>query len=404
MFADRTTPAGRAARFRVGLIASLVLAALCAIVLFGGSAQGAKTLEQNRAELQQVDKQSSAISGSLDDMNREADSLIGQLSKLRIQEAALQRELSAKQAELDKTTAELRAEEKHLARVRAQLERALDVLRRWLVAVYKSDNPDVTSIALQSASWSDLIAQNEYLDKIQNYDKTIAERIHGLRDQVAAAVAQLDKARARLEAARNKIAADKAKVTSTRSAVESRHNQLEALQVVRQKKLRALLGQKANLEHDIMAAETPGPLTAARPPAPGERATMISPSQAVAPKKAPAAVKGAIAAANSIATRPYVWGGGHGSFESSGYDCSGAVSFALHGAGMLTSPRDSGGLAVWGVEGAGQWITVYANGGHAFMVIAGLRFDTSQTGGNGPRWSNQMVAPGGYSVRHYPGY
>ncbi len=86
------------------------------------------------------------------------------------------------------------------------------------------------------------------------------------------------------------------------------------------------------------------------------------------PGERPAGGRGAIEAANSIATTPYIWGGGHGSFESSGYDCSGAVSFALHGGGFLDSPLDSTGLSTWGEPGPGRWITVYANAGHAWMI------------------------------------
>jgi len=98
-----------------------------------------------------------------------------------------------------------------------------------------------------------------------------------------------------------------------------------------------------------------------------------------------------IAAANSIVGTPYVWGGGHGSFESSGYDCSGAVSFALHGGGLISSPLDSTGLTTWGEPGEGNWITVYGNSGHAFAFIAGLRWDTSGTGGTGPKWSSDLA-------------
>ena len=126
--------------------------------------------------------------------------------------------------------------------------------------------------------------------------------------------------------------------------------------------------------------------------------------QAAAPASAPAAVKAVIAAANSIATTPYVWGGGHGSFNSSGYDCSGAVSFALNGGGFLSSPLDSTGLATWGVPGAGSWITVYANSGHACAVIAGLRWDTSGTSRAGPRWHTDMASTAGFIARHPSGY
>jgi cell wall-associated NlpC family hydrolase len=124
---------------------------------------------------------------------------------------------------------------------------------------------------------------------------------------------------------------------------------------------------------------------------------------ALAPSDAPQAVKAAIAAANHIRHKPYVWGGGHGSWQARGYDCSGAVSYVLHAAGLLDSPRVSGDLESWGSKGEGRWITVYANGGHAYMVIAGLRFDTSGEGQSGPRWRDESRSSRGYRVRHAGG-
>ncbi len=127
---------------------------------------------------------------------------------------------------------------------------------------------------------------------------------------------------------------------------------------------------------------------------------------ASAPAEAPAAVKAAIAAANSITTTPYVWGGGHGSFYSYGYDCSGAVSFALFGGGLLGTPLTSGSLESYGEEGPGKWITIYANATHAYMTIAGLRFDTAgnPAGVSGPRWHVEPPYPEGFVVRHPVGY
>jgi len=127
--------------------------------------------------------------------------------------------------------------------------------------------------------------------------------------------------------------------------------------------------------------------------------------RAIAPAAAPAAVKRAIAAANLIDGRPYVWGGGHASFLSRGYDCSGAVSYVLHAAGLLDQTMVSGQLAYWGEGGAGRWITVYANEDHVFMVIAGLRFDTRDDppGVNGPRWHRARVAPAHFAARHPSG-
>jgi Transglycosylase SLT domain len=137
----------------------------------------------------------------------------------------------------------------------------------------------------------------------------------------------------------------------------------------------------------------------------GPRAVLTG-NLASAPENAPAAVKAAIAAANSISSTPYVWGGGHGSWYSYGYDCSGAVSFALYGAGLLDTPLVSGSLASYGEPGPGKWITIYANPSHTYAVIAGLRFDTAgnPAGVSGPRWHTEPPYPEGYEIRHPAGY
>jgi cell wall-associated NlpC family hydrolase len=138
--------------------------------------------------------------------------------------------------------------------------------------------------------------------------------------------------------------------------------------------------------------------------APGSDATMASDGMhAVAPADAPPEVKEAITAANKIVGKPYKYGGGHGNWEDSGYDCSGTVSYALHGAGLLDTPMSSGEFGGWGVHGKGAWISVYYNSGHAYAVIAGLRLDTSGTGGRGPRWHTDMRSGSGYSVTHWRG-
>jgi cell wall-associated NlpC family hydrolase len=124
---------------------------------------------------------------------------------------------------------------------------------------------------------------------------------------------------------------------------------------------------------------------------------------AIAPRRAPKRVKAVIAAANHIAKgHGYCLGGGHQSWKSSCYDCSGSVSYALHGGGLISSPLPSGPMEKWGRKGKGRWITVYANGGHAFMTVAGLRFDTSDTAGAGPGWARTMgyENPGDYVIRH----
>jgi len=123
--------------------------------------------------------------------------------------------------------------------------------------------------------------------------------------------------------------------------------------------------------------------------------------KAIAPSNAPARVVGVIEAANRIAKgKDYCYGGGHASFKSGCYDCSGSVSYALHGGRFVRRPMASGDLMHWGRGHRGKWITVYSNPGHAYMKVAGLRFDTSMTKGTGPGWSKQMRSGAGYRKRH----
>jgi cell wall-associated NlpC family hydrolase len=142
---------------------------------------------------------------------------------------------------------------------------------------------------------------------------------------------------------------------------------------------------------------------------PEQTATLLPNGMAAAPVDAPQEVKDAIVAANGIVGKPYVYGGGHNArFLSRGYDCSGTVSYALHGASLLTSPLDSSSFMKWGVRGPGTWFTVYTNPSHAFMVIAGLRLDTSAagdpTGAKGPRWRPVLRSTRGFSARHPDGF
>jgi hypothetical protein len=124
--------------------------------------------------------------------------------------------------------------------------------------------------------------------------------------------------------------------------------------------------------------------------------------QAQAPGGAPPAVGLVMAAGNAIAGLPYLYGGGHGGFKDTAYDCSGSISYALAAAGLVTSPMSSGPFMSWGQPGPGKWITVYANAGHAYMVVAGWRFDTSALRG-GTRWTRAMRPSGGFVARHPPG-
>jgi cell wall-associated NlpC family hydrolase len=147
----------------------------------------------------------------------------------------------------------------------------------------------------------------------------------------------------------------------------------------------------------VSAAATPQLLV------PGSLARYVN-GFAAAPMSAPAPVQDMIWAGNEIVGLPYIFGGGHASFVSPGYDCSGTVSFALHGAALLATPEDSSELMAWGSSGIGRWVTIFSNPGHAYMDVAGLRLDTSAaddpSNQQGPRWRPLRTANGGYTVRH----
>lgn len=135
---------------------------------------------------------------------------------------------------------------------------------------------------------------------------------------------------------------------------------------------------------------------------PPTSATLLPDGTAAAPPGAPAAVAAVIAAGNRIATLPYRWGGGHASWEDTGYDCSGSVGYALHGGGLLDATATSGDLMMYGESGPGTWITIYANRDHVYMVLAGLRFDTS--GARPSRWQLASRSAEGYVIRHPAGF
>jgi|GEM_PF-259107 len=417
----------RAHRRRALSFGAVLLAALCTLVLLLEATAPAATLQEKRdatqSKLNEVEANTNALADTIAAENAEIDTMIGEVSALRQKQEAVEAQLVAKEEELEAATKALRDEREHLVEVRAQLSKALGALRERLISIYESGSPNVLNAILESENWSSMAAQTEYLNRIQDYDNAVVGRVKGLRDEVRSAVGRLSSTRERIEGARDSIAATEAEVAAAKEAAEARFAELKAAQAQRRETMNALESKEQALSDNLSsiseqiaaerareaaeraeasgvvseaAGEFPAPLNA------GETAGFISESEASAPGSAPEQVKGAIAAANAIAMTPYIWGGGHGSFESSGYDCSGAVSYALHGGGLLESPLDSTGLETWGEAGPGRWITVYANAEHAWMIIAGLAFDT--VGGPGPRWHSSPVdSPEGFIARHPPG-
>jgi len=386
------TSSGRARGLSLA-IAMLVAALAFALATWARPADATPTAAQTQAKID-------SINGSVDDLkaqiaedNRKIDNLIGQLSGLRARATELESQLAAKQAQLDEVEADLKKEREHLVEVRARLKRALKILRDQMVSLYISGSPDVSEVVLASADWSDLVSSAGYADAIQNRNESVIDRVETLRDQVRDMVDKMKVEQQKLQASRDEIAAETEKAEQARDAVAAQKSEFEASSASRQAKIDALQAKAGKLEDslpDLTNDPASSSAPSATPPVAGSVAVINADGTASAPADAPQAVKDVIAAGNQIITLPYVWGGGHGSFESSGYDCSGSVSYALHGGGLISSPLDSTGLTTWGEPGEGNWITVYGNSGHAFMHVAGISLDTSGTGGSGPRWSSDL--------------
>jgi septal ring factor EnvC (AmiA/AmiB activator) len=414
-------------RRRALSFAAVLVAALCTLAMLLDSTAPAASLQEKRdttqSKLNEVKTNQSELADTIAAENTEINAMIGEVSTLRQEQEAVEAQLAAKEEELEAATKALAAEREHLVEVRGQLTKALAALRERLVSIYEAGSPNVLNAILESEDWSSMAAQAEYLNRIQSYDNAVVGRVKGLRNEVQDSVGRLTATRQKIEGARDSIATTEQEVAATKEAAEARFAELNAAQVQRRETMNALESKEEALSNNLSsiseqiaaqeaeeaaataeatgvvsesAAETPAPLNS------GEETGFISESEASASASAPEQVKGVIAAANAIAYTPYIWGGGHASFESSGYDCSGAVSYALHGGGLLESPLDSTGLETWGEAGPGKWITVYANAEHAWMVVGGLAFDT--VGGPGPRWHPSWVdSPEGFIARHPPG-
>ncbi|MFM8518789.1 MAG: hypothetical protein ACKOB2_00020 [Solirubrobacterales bacterium] len=385
-----------------------LLLALLAILVAVGAPQQAPAITQSEAR-----QELGEISGSIEGLkaqvaadNRRIDSLIGTLSALRAKAAELTAELERRQARLDRLEAALERERKRLQVVRKRLQRALSVLRKQLVSLYVAGPPTVSEFVFAAEDFSGLVTNSTYAQSIQDRDEDVIARVEALRNEIRSLVEQMRERKTKLVALRNEIVDEERQARAARDEVEAQRAEFVAARETREARIQALEARAGSLEDSLpdltsdpassSAGSFPGPVS-------GQTAVLQSNGQAAPPTGAPPAVQQVIQAANAIAHLPYVWGGGHGSFESSGYDCSGAVSYALHGGGLISSPLDSTGLTTWGEPGEGNWISVYGNSGHVYMVVAGLRWDTSDTGGTGPSWHTSMRSSAGFIPRHPSG-
>jgi hypothetical protein len=316
----------------------------------------------------------------------------------------LQSTLDTRVGELRSTQNQLLAARDHLIDVENRLHAATQALSANLVSEYEGAKPDLMTVVLQAHGFTQLLEQVGFIQRVGHQDANIVSITRTARREVSAEATRLES----LEAKDRKLADQ---VLAERNQVAALHAAL-ARQRVSQVEARARLNGRYAAEKDhidalqkkLNAQEAAAAAAARKAAETGDAEVgglaidtggMVQP-----PAGAPEQVRQIIAAGNAIATLPYIWGGGHGSFQADGYDCSGSVSYVLAAAGLLSAPEVSGDFESFGDPGAGQWVTIYANAGHVWMEVAGWRFDTVALAEYGSRWSQTPGEYDGFVVRH----
>ncbi|HWK30056.1 MAG TPA: hypothetical protein VNS09_26030 [Solirubrobacter sp.] len=294
--------------------------------------------------------------------------------------------------QLDDTQKKLVATRVRLTRLEHKQAEAEKTLAENLRRSYMDGEPTFVTVVMNADGFGDLVERFEFLRRVARRNASVLGDTRDARVKVKGMTLELGE----LRATYSSLARDAEDAADRADAIRTALLQREQAQL---RKRDGAAAQLASVRGRIAAIER-------RRAAAARRALAAATASSGAPKVQPGAggdvVARVVAAANQIATTPYVWGGGHGG-TSGGYDCSGSISYALAAAGLLSGSLDSTGFMSWGDAGPGRRITIYANAGHAFMVVDGRRYDTSALSGGGTRWSSSMRSTAGFVARHPPG-
>ena len=386
---------------RLTLASTIVAAALGGTVIASSSADLQSQINANK---QAASSLRSQINTESSQISRTANGVAAAKQQLAIAQA----KLVAQDDQLVHVQQRLMSARDQLLSLEDKLHLASIYLSENLRSSYESNSPNLVDVILNAHGFSSLLDQVNYikdaqkrdadilhitrvarirveheavtLGRLELRDQRLTQQIEAQRNQVATYEGALVKQEIDQESTRSHTQARLASVNSDIAAQQRKLNAIEAAAAAAAKQSAQQQAEQVNQQVGGIAVDTGG---------------MVQP-----PAGAPAAVAQMIAAGNAIATLPYIWGGGHGSFQALGYDCSGSVSYVLAAAGLLSSPEVSGDFESYGDPGPGQWVTIYANPTHVWMTIAGWRFDTVALAEGGTRWSQGGGEYAGFVVRH----
>jgi len=385
----------------------LAVLAVAATALLGSWSPARGDLQQRiRAQESREDRLEAAIARE----TQRIEAANGGLAQAQARLAELSARLDARRAELEEVQRELVDARDRLTRLENRYRRAAGALAENLRAGYMNGSPDLVTVMLDSQGFSDLLERVEFLKRVGREQARVLAATKDTKTEVMEQARRLD----RLQLRNRRLVAAAASARDEASAVQTailRHRErLLAGRADRQAELNEVRGELSELRREQRAQARAAARAAAQAaqeagiaPDPNASIGLDGGGVAQPPAGAPEAVRLVMAAGNAIAGLPYSYGGGHASFQASAYDCSGSISYALAAAGLVSSPMASTGFMSWGEPGPGKWITVYANAGHAYMVVGGWRFDTSALSSGGTRWTRAQRSSAGFVARHPPG-
>ncbi|MGH2861508.1 MAG: hypothetical protein ACRDLT_08370, partial [Solirubrobacteraceae bacterium] len=408
----------------------LTLACTAAAAVLGGL-----VIASSSADLQtqiNANKQTAAsLQSQINAQSAQIGTTAGGVAAAQERLAAVESQLSQHMAQLHQVDDRLMNAGQQLDSLEKKLHIASAYLGANLRANYENGTPNLVDVVLNAHGFSNLLDQVNYikdaqrrdaeilsltriararvqrealrLGKLERQDQQLTNRILQQRDQAATIEAALAKQQVDEETVRSHTRAHLANVDAHTQELQKKYAEAQAAAAAAARAAAAAAAaaqaratQQADQQVAAQATEQVNQQASGY---------AINTGGAVTPPPgAPAAVQEMIAAGDRIATLPYIWGGGHGSFVSAGYDCSGSVSYVLNAAGLLSAPEVSGDFESYGGPGSGQWVTIYANAGHVWMQIAGWRFDTVALAEDGSRWSQGGGEYAGFVVRHPVGF
>ncbi len=377
----------------LGAVAASCLGLLWAPIASHGDLQG--SLSSNTAAAGRLQ---AAIAAE----TRRIQTTTAGLARAQARLSVLQAQASARQAELSRVQGDLVAARDRLTKLENKLHRAAVALASNLVARYEGDAPDVITVVLGAHGFADLLDRIDFLQAAGRHDAEVLRDSRTARTQVIGQAVTLERLQARDQSLATEVLRTRDATAAVQGALLARQEAQLSGRAGQRAALARVRGQISALNTRIARAQAVVAPAANGSSGNGSIATDPG-GLAQAPADAPAAVAQVIAAGNAIAGLPYLYGGGHASFQANAYDCSGSVSYALAAAGLVSSPLDSTAFESWGLPGPGKWITVYANAGHAFMVVAGWRFDTVALAQDGTRFTRTMTDTSAFVARHPAG-